>query len=407
MPKLSDIKKKSKANNPLKTDVRIGHIDESISEIFHDVPIDKKQVTNGQQTDNKRVTIGQQKTKDKNKQVTKQVTKQITNGQQTGNKRVAKQITNPSIFDVTGNERKLLNFIFQICRNKGSKVTPCLTLDLMLGGTNISSKGVLKMTILRLVNEKSVLEKSQSKTGRGGWVKFKIPDHIYQELIFETDNKQVTNGQQTGNKQITKQVTEQVTNPPSSSISFNNINNKLTTMEPAFNPAEVPGQQQLGPQFDNDWQNIDISPLQSIGFTNHHLSQLFTKNMLTPKQVQDSINAFAFDLYENKRGEKIKTSPLNLFMGILKGGNEYNPPKNFESEEDRILREQVEAEREKLEKRQQMQSELKELKYKNWLLDLSVDKKLDILDVPLNFFEKMPVEAIESGLKKHFEMKVL
>ena len=178
-------------------------------------------------------------------------------------------------------------------------------------------------------------------------------------------------------------------------------------MDPAFNPADVPGQQQLGPQFDNDWQNIDISPLQSIGFTNHHLSQLFTKNMLTPKQVQDSINAFAFDLVENKRGEKVKTSPLNLFMGILKGGNEYNPPKNYESEEDRILREQVEAEREKLEKRQQMQSELKELKYKNWLLDLTIEKKLEILDVPLNFFEKMPVEAIESGLKKHFEMKVL
>ena len=34
MPKLSDIKKKSKVNNSLKTDVRIGHIDQSISEIF-------------------------------------------------------------------------------------------------------------------------------------------------------------------------------------------------------------------------------------------------------------------------------------------------------------------------------------------------------------------------------------
>ena len=115
---------------------------------------------------------------------------------------------------------------------------------------------------------------------------------------------------------------------------------------------------------------------------------MFTKNELTPKQVQDSINAFAFDLYENKRGEKIKTSPLNLFMGILKGGNEYNPPKNFESEEDRFLREQVEAEREKLEKRQQMQSELKELKYKNWLLDLSVEKNYSCLIYHLIFSKK-------------------
>ena len=94
-------------------------------------------------------------------------------------------------------------------------------------------------------------------------------------------------------------------------------------------------------------------------------------------------------------------------MGILKGGNPYNPPKNYESDEDRVLREQVEAEREKLEKRQQMQFELKELKYQNWLMDLSVEKKIEILDVPQTFFEKIPIEAIESGLKKHFEMKVL
>ena len=40
-------------------------------------------------------------------------------------------------------------------------------------------------------------------------------------------------------------------------------------------------------------------------------------------------------------------------------------------------------------------------------LDLSVDNKIEILDVPQSFFEKMPIEAIESGLKKHFEMKVL
>ena len=34
-------------------------------------------------------------------------------------------------------------------------------------------------------------------------------------------------------------------------------------------------------------------------------------------------------------------------MGILKGGSPYNPPKNYESDEDKVLREQVEAEREK------------------------------------------------------------
>ena len=59
---------------------------------------------------------------------------------------------------------------------------------------------------------------------------------------------------------------------------------------------------------------------------------ILLSNEFTPKQVEDSINAFAFELEENKRGEKLKTSPLNLFIGILKGGNEHYLPKNYESE---------------------------------------------------------------------------
>jgi hypothetical protein len=51
------------------------------------------------------------------------------------------------------------------------------------------------------------------------------------------------------------------------------LNKEPSTNDQTFNPADVPGQQQLGPQFDTDWQNIDISPLQSIGLPNHHLSQ--------------------------------------------------------------------------------------------------------------------------------------
>ena len=106
-----------------------------------------------------------------------------------------------------------------------------------------------------------------------------------------------------------------------------------------------------------------LQPLATIGFTNNHLSQLFTKNELTPKQVQESINAFAFDLEENK-AVKIKTS-LKFVHGNSERWKAYNPPKNYESDEDRLLREQVESEREKIERNiQQMQYELKELNSK-------------------------------------------
>ena len=59
-----------------------------------------------------------------------------------------------------------------------------------------------------------------------------------------------------------------------------------------------------------------------------------------------------------------------------------------------MLRDQVEGEQEKLEKRQQMQVELKELKYQNWLFGLSLDDKLLVLDVSETVFRKMPKDLI-------------
>tara|TARA_Y100001935_G_C17303700_1_gene510884 strand:- start:428 stop:2203 length:1776 start_codon:yes stop_codon:yes gene_type:complete len=315
-----------------------------------------------------------------------------------------------SFYNLTGDSKKIVFYVGELCYKFGSRITPPITFSELKTQLDISSNEVVRVNIHRLI-KKEIFRKLEHKTGKGGYQILEIREHVYKELVDIIQKNSVTSSvtvnSKLRNNSVTDNVTIGVTNPPSSNSSSFIYKENTTTNDEPFNPADVPGQQQLGPQFDSDWQNIDITPLASIGFTNNHLSQIFTKNELTPKQVQDSINAFAFDLNENQRGEKIKTSPLNLFMGILKGGSEYHPPKNFVSEEDRILKEQVEAEREKFEKRQQMQSELKEIKYQNWLLDLSVQDKLSILDVPERFFLKMPIEGIETGLKKHFEMKVL
>lgn len=343
------------------------------------------------------------------------VTDSVTKPDQLRNSSVTDSVTssvtiNRSFYNLTGDSKKIVFYVGELCYKLGSRITPPITFSELKTQLDISSNEVVRVNIHRLI-KKEIFRKLEHKTGKGGYQILEIREHVYKELVDIIQKNSVTSSvtvnTELRNSSVTDNVTIGVTNPPSSNSSSFIYKENTTTNDETFNPADVPGQQQLGPQFDSDWQNIDITPLASIGFTNNHLSQIFTKNELTPKQVQDSINAFAFDLNENQRGEKIKTSPLNLFMGILKGGSPYNPPKNYESDEDRLLREQVEAEREKLEKRRQMQAELKELKFQNWLLDLSIEKKLDILDVPQGFFDKMPVEAIQEGLKKHFEMKVL
>ena len=384
----------------------------SVTEYKHDKSfIRNKSVTNHNELRNSSVTNPQNSPAFRNTSVTNSVTnhKQLRNTSETNS--VTNSVTvNRSFYNLIGDAKKIVFYIGELCYKMGSRITPPITFSELKAHLSISSNEVVRVTIHRLI-KKDIFRKLEHKTGKGGYQVLEIREHVYKELVEIIQKNSVTSSvthqSELRNNSVTYRVTDGVTQMPSSSISFKNINKELTTNEYPFNPADVPGQQQLGPQFDSDWQNVDITPLSSIGFTNNHLSQLFTKNELTPKQVQESINAFAFDLEENKRGEKIKTSPLNLFMGILKGGSPYNPPKNYESDEDRILREQVEAEREKLEKRQKMQSELRELKHQNWLLDLTIEKKLEILDVPLKFFEKMPLEAIQEGLKKHFEMKVL
>jgi hypothetical protein len=366
---------------------------------------DSKRVANRQQTDSKRVA-NKNKKKERGSRLD---SKRIANRQQTDSKRIAKEIANKNPFQLVGNEQKFLYFIFNLCKKTASLETPNLSLEYIVSELNLNSKQLAK-NIIHRVCKKKIVSKKASKTGRGGWSKFSLPDEIYNKLYSERDSKQIANGQQTDSKQIAKGIAKGIATPPSSSIN-NNINNILTTPLMTSGDGDTniaTNENQCHLEFtDHDWQSIDITPLQCIGFTHNHLSQIFTMGHLNARQVKNSIEAYAFDLKENKRAEKVKTTPLNLFMGILKKGQEYSPPKNYESEEDRVLREQVELERERLKKREEMQGELNDLKYQNWLLDLTIEKKLEILDVPHKFFDKMPVEAINEGLRKHFEMKVL
>ena len=332
-----------------------------------------KQVTIGKQAGNKQVTIGKQTGN-----------KQVTIGKQTGNKQVTKRVTNLSIFDVTGNERKLLDFVFQICRNNGSKLTPCLTLDFMLEGTNMRSKGVLKTTIIRLVNKKGILEKSQSKTGRGGWVKFKIPDHIYQELILDIDDKRVT---------------KRVTNSPSSSINIYTKNITTTTLR-SVDSIETSADSV------KTWEAIDFSLLEDIGFKEIHISQLLEKGDLTPEEVQESIFAFAYDVKHNPSLLKIKTTPLNLFLGILKRGCPYFPSKEYESEiKKHYEKHKREREVRKLQDQQYLDKHRHEM-YSDWVEKLSLKEKSEILDIDTGFMQKMPVQAIRKGLEEYYALKV-
>jgi len=260
----------------------------------------KEQITNGQQRDNKEITKNSLKTETDNKQVTKRITKQITIGKQTDNKRITK-----SNFEaLVGNEKNLLLLIFKECLRIGSLISPEITLSHIYESLKINP-GVAKVVIHRLV-KKGLISREFSKTGRGGWIKFSIQKELYQDLrIRESDNKEITNGYQSDNKQVTKRVTEQITKSPYSSSNDLYINNTTNTA------AEV---------------LIIPENLKRFGLSLVNLQNLITAEKTTMEIVQRSLAALSYDVENGKTGNL-----ANILFGVLGSGREYVSQKHSES----------------------------------------------------------------------------
>ena len=262
----------------------------------------KEQITIGQQTDNKRVTKLSIKSETDNKRVTKRITEQITIGQQTDNKR----ITKCGFESLVGNEKNLLLLIFKECLRIGSLISPEITLSHINESLEISS-GVAKMVIHRLV-KKDVIKRENSKTGRGGWIKFSIQKELYQDLrIRESDNKEITNGYQSDNKRVTKRVTEQITKSPYSSS--NDLNNITTNTGGANISAEL---------------CLPIN-LARFGISQNNLQKLIDEGLCNFEVVQKSVDALSFDVDQGKTGNL-----ASILFGVLRSGKEYVSQKQAE-----------------------------------------------------------------------------
>ena len=294
-----------------------------------DSRIEKEAITNRQQTDSKRITNLSEKNETDNKQVTKRITERITIGQQTDNKRITKS----GFESLVGNEKNLLLLIFKECLRIGNLISPEITLSHIYESLKINP-GVAKMVIHRLV-KKGVIKREISKTGRGGWIKFSIQKELYQDLrIRESDNKEITNGYQSDNKQVTKRVTEQITSGPYSSS--NNLNIITTnTGEPDIS-AEL--------TLPNN--------LLRFGISKNNLQKLVDDKLCSLELVQKSIEALSFDVENGKTGNLAA-----ILFGVLRSGKEYISQKYSET-----LQQELDQELRRIQETEDQQKRLSEIK---------------------------------------------
>ena len=117
--------------------------------------------------------------------------------------------------------------------------------------------------------------------------------------------------------------------------------------------------------------------------TQNHVNQILKLGKLTLEQVQESIEHFAFDLEHNDKAKTFKFSPVDVFMGMMRKGAYYNAPANYEAREARNKRLYLEDKKRKEEVKLKLESELKEVEWKEWsekLTDQELLERFRVID---------------------------
>jgi hypothetical protein len=138
-----------------------------------------------------------------------------------------------------------------------------------------------------------------------------------------------------------------------------------------------------------------------IGFNQGHVEQLLRDSVLTHEEIQNSLNAFAFDLGFEDVKRKVR-SPIGLIMKLLKNGQAYISEKGYESEEDRLYRELIERAERKKEEKKTLQAKLVEVKFEEWLDDVSDEDKRNLAE-PVGEFMGI---IHRQELKEYFKREV-
>jgi hypothetical protein len=281
-----------------------------------------------------------------------------------------------SLSMLTGLQREVIVYIYNLCKTSGTKSTNKISLDFISSGLQKNAE-IVKTTIKRL-NKKGCLIRLDFKPGRGGWSKYELPDNIFRELLQNCNqqlylireqfgNNSGTNREQTGNNSGTQPGTQRGTNVPSSSSYY--INSKTTTKE---NSESIEPDNNLP----IEWKKINYELLRHIGFSETQLLQLYSQK-LNPEIVQESIHHFSFGL-ENVEKTKSYNEPLNVFMGVLRQGHAWIEP-TYESATDRALKQMLERRKQEEEKRQELYKEFFEIEYKKWLNGISDEELKELL----------------------------
>ena len=277
-----------------------------------------------------------------------------------------------SFSSLSGLLSRIVRLAFEDCIRRGEKVTGPLSSEFVARGVE-STVASVKKSIQRL-DQRRILIRTEYKDGRGGWSRYQLHSQIYQELLMT----QVQSGQ--------AKVETKLRQLPASG---NESNSELPFSAPSGS-------------WTDEWDQVDVSSLASLGFTKTHIRQIASDRKLSPKEVQDSILFYSFDLKVNGKSEQIKGSPINFLMGILRRGAPYTPPENYESPEAAARRTYLTYLQRENAMLQEQQAQLQLLEFEKWR---SKTSKSDLLRL-LPPHAQNPGRVMDTALKGYFDEHV-
>lgn len=273
--------------------------------------------------------------------------------------------------DLRGNPLKVMLSLINNISPDSLEVTERLSVADIAKTANISKESV--KTALKFLTKNEIITRLYSQTGLHGWTQYKIKKIFIDDAAKQGLNRVGTEG-------------------ISSSSNLNTTTNNTEIVEHQSMILET----------------VDIAPLKGIGFTNHHLRQVLSQNKLSIEVIQDSINAYAFDLENNQKANSInKTTPLNYFLQTLLKGNPYNPPANYETAEDKAMRLFIERKKELEKVRLEREEELLKLACGEWLESLSEEEKQDLMseDAKKSSVQGFKIASLRSYFKENLWSK--
>lgn len=245
------------------------------------------------------------------------------------------------IFRLTGHQKRIFIFIVDRCMSRGMLSSGVLKGETLVDITSTSMK-MVKTSIQRLVG-KNLIIREKGKTGRGGFYTFRIMETVRNASIEYKRMIGIENQLEIKREPIGVQM----------EINTIGRNNKRNS---SILPPE--------------WEELNISPLEDIGFKYTHLMDIYEPGLADLQMVQESIMHFAYGLEHEGAKYKQYSDLLNVLIGRLRKGKPWYE-QNYRSPQELAQIKFLENKKAEIERKKTLEEECFKLAFGEWREGLS------------------------------------